>query len=129
MRKFSLRRISTRELVFVWYETRPEEPYLAAFRRFGDPDWELVEEDTPYDEHLQWTWTQRKQAYPPIEELADAMVHFYQGDQVIMNEYLSKINEIKTRYPLPDPRGGDLPVEQSSWARFVTLMRSLLGLG
>lgn len=75
--------------------------------------------DTDYDQHVTFTesltpeqWQtfvdirdgngyaeKRKRAYPPIEELADALYHKEKGDDALLQEYLSKVGEVKLRYP------------------------------
>lgn len=43
----------------------------------------------------------RRAAYPPLEELADALYWQSQGDNTKMAAYLAKVKMVKERFPKP----------------------------
>lgn len=48
------------------------------------------------------SYAQRRAAeYPPIEELADALVHQAAGDETKLTAYLEACKAVKERYPKP----------------------------
>ena len=129
MTKHSLKKISANQIVHVWYqETAPGEEYLSAFRPIDDTDWELITETVPYEEHLMWTWQQRAMNYPNLTDLADALVHFHQGDKTVMEAYLAKCEEVKTQFPKPTAEGGEIVPPPFSWNGMINMLRAWLGL-
>lgn len=42
---------------------------------------------------------QRRQAYPPLTDLADALYWQSKGDDALMKAYLAKIEAVKARFP------------------------------
>ena len=41
----------------------------------------------------------RREAYPPLSELADALYHQQNGDESQMTAYLAKVEAVKVKYP------------------------------
>jgi hypothetical protein len=63
-----------------------------------------------YLEKIQLEWDEkvkysvlRQYAYPAVEELADAVYWQSQGDNTKMEEYLAKVELVKTTFPKNDP--------------------------
>lgn len=44
----------------------------------------------------------RRAAYPPLADLADAIVHQANGDDSLMTAYIAACNAVKAQYPKPD---------------------------
>lgn len=42
---------------------------------------------------------QRRQAYPPLADLADALFWQSKGDEAPMKAYLAKVEAVKTKFP------------------------------
>ena len=47
----------------------------------------------------------RREAYPPLEQLADALYHQQRGNDVPMQQYLSACAAVKVRFPKPQTDG------------------------
>jgi len=45
----------------------------------------------------------RREEYPPVEELADALYWADQGDRSKLEAYLARVSEIKAKYPKAAP--------------------------
>jgi hypothetical protein len=45
----------------------------------------------------------RREEYPPIEELADAIYWADRGDKTKLDAYLAKVTAIKAKYPKEPP--------------------------
>ena len=43
----------------------------------------------------------RKEEYPPLEDFVDAYYWAQKGDTLLMNEYISKCDQVKNKYPKP----------------------------
>lgn len=43
----------------------------------------------------------RRDAYPPVADLADALVHQANGDSAAMTAYVAACNAVKAQYPKP----------------------------
>lgn len=41
----------------------------------------------------------RRQAYPPLEDLADALYHQAKGNPAPMQQYLAQVEAVKARFP------------------------------
>ena len=66
---------------------------------------ELIGEDiTDYNELENITpqyVLQRVKEYPPLSDFADAYYWIQKGDETKMNEYITKCEEVKNKYPKP----------------------------
>jgi hypothetical protein len=69
------------------------------------PNWEEIDEemlpewiDTSYIPPATYI-NQRKLEYPPLSELADALVHQAMGNPVPMEEYVAACLAVKAKYP------------------------------
>ena len=60
-----------------------------------DPIAKQLEDEWEYNQFLE----KRKQEYPPLEELADALYHKEAGDETFYKEYMKKVQEVKDKYP------------------------------
>lgn len=49
----------------------------------------------------------RAAEYPPIEELADALVHQAAGDDTKLTAYLDACKAVKSRFPKPTAKEGN----------------------
>ena len=47
----------------------------------------------------------RREAYPPLEQLADALYHQQHGNDVPMQQYLYACAAVKVRFPKPQTDG------------------------
>lgn len=48
----------------------------------------------------------RKQEYPPLSDYVDAMYWASKGDNVKLDQYLAKIDQVKNKYPKPKKQEG-----------------------
>jgi hypothetical protein len=72
--------------------------------QFVEGQWEQtwVEEDAPYEEHLQRVLEARAAEYPPITDYLDGVV---KGDQEQIAQYIEACLAVKTKYPKPQQGG------------------------
>lgn len=62
---------------------------------------EIIDLDKDYDYLLQQCYENRKREYPPITDLADALLKKELGDDSKYIEYINRCEAVKTKYPKP----------------------------
>ena len=62
---------------------------------------EIIDLENDYDWLLNECHRKRKEEYPPISELGDALYWKENGDESKYIEYIGKCDEVKKKYPLP----------------------------
>lgn len=69
---------------------------------FPRPEYQLVlDEHLPFPEKAVSYQDHRRLAYPPLSELADALVHQMGGNNDPMERYLAACAAVKATYPKP----------------------------
>ena len=67
----------------------------------SDYRFEVQDLDTDYDWLLSECHRKRKEEYPPLSELGDALYWKENGDTSKYDQYIKKCDEVKKKYPLP----------------------------
>ena len=69
---------------------------------YPSPEYELIYgEMQSMPEYLENYADQRRKAYPPLSDLADALYWQTQGDNSKMEAYMAKVEEVKNNIPKP----------------------------
>lgn len=95
MKKWLVKR-QNGSIAHVFYQD--DAPTVEFLNAFGDVTVEEVE--LPEEERIGYIRGLRAEAYPPLQELADAIVHQQMGDEEPMSEYIAKCQAVKDKYPL-----------------------------
>lgn len=87
-----------------WKDKEPERisnmnNYANELQAFDDIMYD--EEHQPEPSALEVALENRRNAYPPLGDFADAYVHMSNGDATHMTAYVAACNQVKTDYPKP----------------------------
>ncbi len=98
MRVWSLVHIESRRVAAEFVQDDPPaEEYLSAFRRFGDPAWDLISRELPPDEEDERHRQRRAEEYPPLSDMADAIYWREKGNPDPLAAWVAACDAVRER--------------------------------